>query len=171
MSYLRSETDFLLIGELAEAAGVSRDTLRHYERKGVLERPVRSQKGYRLYSVDSVERVKTIRRALAVGFTLDEIARVFAERSRGNAPCREVYALAATKLDNVRERISEMEKLRDELENLIFEWDKKLGQVSQDEPVHLLEDLADLSNEGVEKRRKLTAENLRRQNEKGNKKR
>ncbi len=76
VSYSKAEKDFLLIGELAEAMEVSRDTLRHYERKGVLARPVRSPKGYRLYSVGLVERVKMIRRALAVGFTLDEIARI-----------------------------------------------------------------------------------------------
>lgn len=159
--------DYLLIGEMAEAAGVSRDTLRHYERKGVLSRPVRSPKGYRLYSTNLVERVKMIRRALAVGFTLDEIARIFAERSRGNAPCREVYALAVTKLENVRERICEMETLRGELENLVLEWDGKLEGVSETEPVHLLKTLANSSTNALENRKRPAFENLRRKNKKG----
>lgn len=156
-----------MIGELAELAGVSRDTLRHYERKGVLSRPVRSPKGYRLYSANLVERVKMIRRTLAVGFTLDEIARIFAERSRGNAPCREVYALAATKLENVKERISEMETLRDELANLVLEWDGKLEGVSETEPVHLLKTLANSSTDALENRKRPAFENLRRKNKKG----
>lgn len=167
MSYSKAEKDFLLIGELAEAAGVSRDTLRHYERKGVLSRPVRSPNGYRLYSADLVGRVKMIRRALAVGFTLDEIARIFAERSRGNVPCREVYALALTKLGNVSERISEMEVLRGELENLVLEWDGKLEGASETEPVHLLETLTNSSNNALENRKRPASENLHQKNKKG----
>jgi len=169
VSYSKAEKDFLLIGELAEVTGVSRDTLRHYERKGVLSRPVRSPKGYRHYSADLIERVKMIRRALAVGFTLDEIARIFAERSRGNAPCREVYALALTKLENVRERISEMEVLRGELENLVLEWDGKLEGVSETEPVHLLKTLAISSKNALENRKRPASENLRRKSNKSNK--
>ncbi len=161
--------DFLLIGELAEATGVSRDTLRHYERKGVLARPVRSPKGYRLYSVGLVERIKMIRRALAVGFTLDEIARIFVERERGNAPCREVYALAVTKLETVKERICQMEVLRGELENLVLEWDGKLESISETEPVHLLETLANSSKNTLENRKRPTSENLRRKSNKSNK--
>lgn len=167
MKNSKTEKDFLLIGELAEATGVSRDTLRHYERKGVLARPVRSPNGYRLYSANLIERVKMIRRALAVGFTLDEIAQIFAERSRGNAPCREVYALAVTKLENVKERISEMEVLRGELESLVLEWDGKLVGVAGTEPVHLLETLADSSKNSLENRKKPASENLRRKNKKG----
>lgn len=164
MKNAKGETDFLLIGELAEATRVSRDTLCHYERKGVLVRPVRSPKGYRVYSASLVERVKMIRRALAVGFTLDEIAQIFAERSLGNVPCREVHALAKTKLENVKERISEMEMLRDELASLIERWGEKLEGVSETEPVHLLEDLAGLSKKALENRKRPSSENLRRKN-------
>lgn len=111
----------MLIGELAEISAVSRDMLRHFERKGVLPPSVRSPKGYRLYSLESVERVKLVRRTLAAGFTLDEIARIFAERERGNAPCRKVYELTTAKLESVKFRLREMEMLRDELENLLVE--------------------------------------------------
>jgi MerR family mercuric resistance operon transcriptional regulator len=162
LSYAKSNKDFLLIGELAEIDGISRDTLRHYERKGVLSCPVRLAKGYRLYSPELIERVKLIRRALAVGFTLDEIARIFAERRRGNAPCRAVYSLAAEKLENVKESLRELEIMRDDLENLVSEWDKKLEIVSTDEPIHLLEALAVSSRNGFGTKGKRNAENLRR---------
>jgi DNA-binding transcriptional MerR regulator len=171
VSNFESEKDVLLIGELAEIAGVSRDTLRHYERKGVLARPARTAKGYRLYSSEHIERLKTIRRALAVGFTLDEIARVFAERSRGNAPCREVYTLAATKLSEVEARLRELEAMRDELENLVSEWDKKLEEISGDGPARLLEDLAVSTENGFETKAQKPAENLRRQKRRKMKKR
>lgn len=165
MSYAKSDKQTLLIGELAEIAGISADTLRHYERKDVLPPPARSAKGYRLYTPAHIESVKLIRRALAVGFTLDEIARIFAERDRGKAPCREVYTLAANKLAAVKERIIELETMRSELENLVTEWDEKIEKASEDEPVRLLEDLADSSENGFgNRKRKDTAENLRRKN-------
>src|ERR671928_552127 len=96
---------YMRAGELARAAGVSTDTLRHYERKGVLQRPRRSPNGYREYPTDALARVLLVRRALAYGFTLDELARVLRARERGGAPCREVRALAAAKLSDVEARL------------------------------------------------------------------
>ena len=75
--------------ELAQLTGVSTDTLRHYERKGVLGIPARSQGGYRLYPPEAVGRVRLVRRALAIGFTLHDLAAVLSERDRGGAPCRQ----------------------------------------------------------------------------------
>ena len=92
-------------GELARAAGVSTDTLRHYERKGVLARPRRSRNGYREYPPEALERVLLVRRALGVGFTLAELARILRVRDRGGAPCREVRELAAAKLAGVEEQL------------------------------------------------------------------
>src|SRR5574338_1008403 len=91
-------TEFLLPGELARAAGVSTDTLRHYEKKGVLARPRRGQNGYRRYPATAIDRVRLVRSALAIGFTLDELARFLAERDRGGMPRREVHSLATEKL-------------------------------------------------------------------------
>ncbi len=161
--------DFLLIGELAELVKVSRDTLRHYERKGVLARPNRSAKGYRLYSAQAVERVRLIRRALAVGFTLDELAQIFAERKRGKVLCRAVHTLVVSKLESVKERLRELELLRDELETLAGDWDKLLAENSDDNPSHLLETLADSSNDISNNRTKQTPENFRRGRNKENK--
>src|SRR5947207_15027156 len=79
-------------GELARRAGVSPDTLRHYERKGLLA-PCRTPSGYREYSAEAVDRVRLIRRALSIGFSLDELAPILAARDRGRAPCRAVRAL------------------------------------------------------------------------------
>jgi DNA-binding transcriptional MerR regulator len=81
---------------LARLVGVSTDTLRHYERLGLLS-PVRSSSGYRRYSQDDVGRVQLIRRALAIGFSLTELARVVHERDRGGAPCRKVHALVSAR--------------------------------------------------------------------------
>lgn len=129
-------------GELAESAGVSTDTLRHYERKGVLPRPRRGSNGYRQYPPEAVARVALVRRALAVGFTLDELARVLKVRDGGAAPCRKVRALAAEKLAEVEERLAELTELRAELRSTLDEWDARLARTSDGGRAGLLESLA-----------------------------
>src|SRR3954469_24807109 len=108
MSKVSPFPDGLLAGELARLAGVSTDTLRHYERKGVLPKPRRLGNGYRKYPATSVDRVRLIRRALSVGFTLDELAQFLKARDRGQSPCREVRALAEKKLDELEGRVTEL---------------------------------------------------------------
>ena len=129
-------------GELAKATGVSTDTLRHYERKGVLPRPRRSANGYRQYPTGALRRVLLVRRALAVGFTLNELARVLAVRDRGAAPCKEMRALAGAKLAEVEERLALLIELRDELRATVKEWDGRLAGTPDGGRAGLLESLA-----------------------------
>ena len=129
-------------GELARLAGVSTDTLRHYERKGVLQRPRRSAGGYRQYPSAALARVLLVRRALAVGFTLDELARVLSVRDRGVAPCKEVRALAAAKLAEVEERLAQLVELRGELRATLEDWDARLVRTADGKRAGLLESLA-----------------------------
>jgi len=119
----------LLAGDLAKAAGVSTDTLRHYERKGVLQRPRRAANGYRQYPREARERVFLVRHALAVGFTLDELARVLSVRDSGAAPCKEVCSLAAAKLAEIEERLARMIELRDGLRATLKNWDARLAGI------------------------------------------
>lgn len=128
-------------GELAKRAGVSTDTLRHYERKGVLARPPRRANGYRRYSVSALDRVQLVRRALAVGFTLDELAKVLRVRDQGGAPCAEVRALAAAKLAEVEARLRDLTDLRNDLRTVLKSWDQRLSQRGHGERAHLLESL------------------------------
>jgi DNA-binding transcriptional MerR regulator len=127
---------------MARLAGVSTDTLRHYECKGLIAPPRRSQNGYREYSVQSLERVRLVRRALAVGFTLDELARILSVRDKGGAPCRKVRDLAAAKLEALEAQIIQMSALRDEMRGLLSEWDLLLDSAKPGQPVRLLERLA-----------------------------
>lgn len=127
-------------GELAKQSGLSTDTLRHYERKGVLPKPVRTASGYRIYDSAAFARVEMIQRALAVGFSLDELARFFAIRDRGGAPCRQVRNLAAEKLLDVEERLCDLQKLRDDLRMLLADWDARLN-THPEKRAHLLETL------------------------------
>jgi DNA-binding transcriptional MerR regulator len=129
-------------GELADLAGVSRDTLRHYERKGVLPRPLRSHNAYRQYPPEALPRVQLIRRALSVGFTLDELARVLKVRDAGGAPCEEVRKMAAQKLLNVQDQLRELTALRDDLQKTLQDWDARLAQRGKGKQANLLEGLS-----------------------------
>lgn len=131
----------LRAGELAQLVGISTDTLRHYERKGLLK-PRRAPNGYREYPPHAVERVRLIRSALAIGFKLDELARVLKTREAGGAPCQQVRNLAAAKLAELESLVSEMTALRDKLREVVRNWDNRLASASAEEPVRLLEMLA-----------------------------
>jgi MerR family Zn(II)-responsive transcriptional regulator of zntA len=129
-------------GELARLAGVSPDTLRHYERKGVLVAPDRLPNGYRVYPADGLQRVLLIRRALTVGFTLDELASFLKARDRGHPPCRDVRAMAGKKLDEINKQISELKTLRAEFRQIVEEWDHLLLTTSPSAEAGLLEFLS-----------------------------
>ncbi|HXD29740.1 MAG TPA: heavy metal-responsive transcriptional regulator [Pyrinomonadaceae bacterium] len=114
------------VGELARAAGVSADTLRYYEKKKVL-RATRSSNGYRHYPAEALERVRMIRQALAIGFSLDELQAVFKVLEGGGAPCHEVRQLAADKLATIEMHLADLKALRDELKNSLRDWDARLA--------------------------------------------
>jgi len=93
-----STTQPMHSSELARLAGVSTDTLRYYERLRLLPTAPRSAAGYRLFPAQALDRVRLIRGALAIGFSVRELTTIFAERDRGGAPCQRVLLLAREKL-------------------------------------------------------------------------
>src|SRR5689334_21324824 len=133
-------------GQLADLAGVSRDTLRHYERKGVLPRPLRGNNGYRRYPPEALQRVQLVRRALSVGFTLDELAKVLKVRDAGGAPCEDVRKMAAQKLLHVQDQLRELTNLRDDLQKILRDWDARLAHRANGNRANLLESLSVDSN-------------------------
>ena len=131
----------LTAGELAGETGVSTDTLRHYERKGVLPLPARSRNRYRRYLPEAADRVRMVRRALAIGFTLDELASIFKIRDNGGAPCVKVRRLAAAKLEELELRVRETTALRDDLTAILGDWDARLAGAGRGGRAGLLESL------------------------------
>lgn len=123
----RNEAGPLRSAQLARLAGVSADTLRLYEIKGLLPPARRSANGYREYPPEACARVRLVRRAVALGFTLDELARIVKVRDRGGAPCAEVRGLAAEKLNLLEGRIAEMQDARDRLRDVLAHWDTLLA--------------------------------------------
>jgi len=137
--------------EAARATGVSRSTLRHYERLGLLPGVSRTAAGYRRYSPNALERVLLIQRALVVGFSLADVRRVLAVRDRGGAPCQHVRTLVAARLDALSQQIADLRALRLELRALLTDWDQRLAGTPPGRRAHLLESLA--SRPGVDRRR------------------
>jgi DNA-binding transcriptional MerR regulator len=105
----------LRIGELARQIGVNPRTIRYYEQIGLLPRPRRGANGYRVYDQTDAARLQFIRRVRALDFSLDDIGEILAFRERGEAPCLYVLHVIDEQIDQVAQRITELERLRQEL--------------------------------------------------------
>ena len=108
----------LTIGKLTNAAGVSTDTIRFYERCGLLPPPDRTESNYRLYPEKSVLRLKFIKRAKALGFTLNEIKELLALRHGPRATKEEVKLLTEDKIRDIKNRIVDLQRILATLEHL-----------------------------------------------------
>lgn len=140
--------DEILSGELAKLCGVSADTIRHYERLGLLPTAVRGSNGYRRFPPETADRVELIRRAVAIGFSLAEVQRILRQRDGGAAPCRGVRAMAGEKLAELDRRIAEMIAMREELAAIVEEWDARLAVTTEGEPARLLEGIVNVEQRG-----------------------
>jgi DNA-binding transcriptional MerR regulator len=109
----------MLIGELAETVGLPTQTIRFYERKGLLCAPERGANGYRQYDESTLTRLRFINVAQAAGLTLSEIRSIIDLRDDGTVPCAHVTALMDSKLSEVRSRITRLAALQAELEGLL----------------------------------------------------
>ncbi len=130
-------------GALAKATGVSPDTIRHYERIGVLPRASRTQSGYRLYPANAAERVLVVQRALRIGFTLAELAEVLRARDAGGAPCRRVYQLAQEKLKGIEADIEALRRTKQYLEKVLSDWEQRIQRAAPGQKAHLLHSLSE----------------------------
>jgi DNA-binding transcriptional MerR regulator len=147
-------------GELSRLAGISSDTLRHYERLGVLPKPPRTNGGYRDYPANSLERVQLVQSALKVGFSLPELATILRMRDRGEVPCQRVRAIAGHKLEEVKQQINDLLVIRDQLERILKDWDARLTRTGNGKPARLLESLPhDVIGSNASR---LTAKHIRR---------
>jgi DNA-binding transcriptional MerR regulator len=117
------EQESLRIGVVAHHSGIAIETLRFYEKSGLLEPAGRTRSGYRLYGSDVFERLSFIKKAQSVGFRLDEIARIIDESAEGRRPCKEVRRLAADKLKELENRIRELQRYRKELKQTLAAWE------------------------------------------------
>jgi Hg(II)-responsive transcriptional regulator len=109
----------LTVGTLAKRAGVGAQTVRFYEREGLLAAALRTSSGYRVYGDDAVGRLRFIRRAQDLGFTLKEIRELLALQKTEGANCDDVRNAAAAKLDMIEAKIADLARMKTTLAGLV----------------------------------------------------
>lgn len=111
--------DAMTVSEAAEQAGTTADTIRYYERIGVIPEAPRSNSGYRLYRSEDVERLRFIKRAQRFGLRLDDIRGLVEIRDRGLCPCGHARDLLIDRLDELEEEITDLRRLRQDIVGLL----------------------------------------------------
>lgn len=111
-------TASLNIGEVARRAGVNLDTVRYYERRGLVPKPARSASGYRKFPPDLVQRFRFIKHAQALGFTLAEIEELLALRVQPNSACAAVHVQAEAKIAAIDEKVRSLQAMKKALRKL-----------------------------------------------------
>ncbi len=111
----------LTVSKLATEVGTSSDTLRYYERIGLLPEPARSPAGYRLYGDEAVERVRFIKRAQRFGLRLEEIGELLAIRERGLCPCGQTRRMLEGKVSGLTVEMAALQRLRDDIQEMLDE--------------------------------------------------
>lgn len=113
--------DLMTRGELARYGQVNPETIRYYERSGLLPLPARSESNYRLFSHSAVQRIRFIKRAQAVGFSLEEIRALLDLKFSTDATCHDVQEMVDTKISDIDAKIAALQAMRDELSALFEE--------------------------------------------------
>jgi len=123
---------WLKIGDVSKQTGIGIETLRFYEKAGILDRPARTESGYRLYEPGVLERIAFIRQAQVLGFTLEEIRQLIEHKRAGENPCSHVRQIVRRRLDELDEKLKQMQSFRNELAKNLEEWEsvgEKKGHV------------------------------------------
>lgn len=122
--------DRLLIGELSRQVGIPTQTIRYYERLGLLSSPQRTESQYRVYTGEAQERLQFIQKAKHFGLSLDEIKRLIDISAEGSRPCANLKTMVEQHIDDLDCRIQEMVEFRQELANRYAKIDTLLPQSS-----------------------------------------
>ena len=113
-------SEHLTIGELARAGGVGVETIRYYERRGLIPEPPRNDSGYRQYGDDDIDRIRFIKRAQGLGFTLNEVERLLELRARpAGHDTAELRSLLQKKADELLSRVRKLERMSSRVQELI----------------------------------------------------
>jgi len=115
----------LRVGAAAKAAGVGLQTLHYYERLELLPKPKRSAANYRLYSPEAIRRVRFIKKAQALGLTLEETKQILDLKDHGREPCRKVAELGKKHLQEIDARLTQLRTYRRALAQAVSGWPNK----------------------------------------------
>lgn len=105
----------LTIGQLAKKANVNLETIRYYERRGLIPEPPRNNSGHREYSLEEVKRTEFIKRSQALGFSLKEILELLSLRVEPGRTCGDVKERVEAKIADIEKRIEDLERIREAL--------------------------------------------------------
>ena len=119
---INKATEEFYAGKVAARTGVRVQTLHFYERSGLLAKPRRSPANYRLYSSNALRRVRFIKKAQALGFTLAEIKQILDLKSHGQAPCRKVTELGEKHLRDIDVRLGQLRRYRHAVAQSLLSW-------------------------------------------------
>src|SRR6266487_6016601 len=119
------DDDSLKVGAVAKAAGVGVQTLHYYERVGLISKAKRSAANYRLYSAETIRRVRFIKKAQALGLTLEETREILDLKDHGREPCRKVAELGEKHLQEIDARLTQLRAYRRALAQAVNAWPKK----------------------------------------------
>jgi MerR family mercuric resistance operon transcriptional regulator len=119
----------LTISQVAKGADVNVETVRYYERIGLISKPPRTESGYRQFSVEVIQRIKFIKRAQELGFTLSEVKKLLCISDGQNYDCYYIQQFASKKIEEIQQKISDLEKIK----SILYDLSKKCpGQGSTD---------------------------------------
>ncbi len=121
----------LTIGKVAKQAGIGVETIRFYERRGLLEEPPRNDSGYRQYPPEAVVKLRFIKKAKQLGFSLKEIEELIALRHKQDATCGDIKAQAEERINNIEERIRDLSKMKEALVELTRQCSGNKGPVTE----------------------------------------
>ena len=107
------------IGELARATGTKAETIRYYEKEGILPPPDRTDSNYRDYSTDHLARLGFVRRARELGFSMAQVRELLTLSARADQPCAEVDRLVQSQIEQVERKIADLASMRDELSRML----------------------------------------------------
>ncbi len=111
----------MTIGQVARQTGVSVETIRYYEKEGLVDEPERNPSGYRQYPAETIKRILFIQRAKAIGFTLREIHDLLSIQEKPEACCGDVLSRAESKMAEIEAKINELQRMKNALQMLTTE--------------------------------------------------
>jgi DNA-binding transcriptional MerR regulator len=120
----QQQRHMLKIGDVSKRSGIGIEALRFYEKSGLLDKPERTDSGYRMYDAKVLERLAFIKQAQVLGFSLEEIKQIIDDKRAGQSPCAEVRELVRLRLQELDERMQQMQRYRQELAATLAEWDE-----------------------------------------------
>ncbi|MBK9293412.1 MAG: MerR family DNA-binding protein [Oligoflexia bacterium] len=121
----------LTIGNLAKASGIGVEAVRFYQREGLIQEPQKPTRGYREYSIDTISKIKFIKRCQELGFSLREIKEIIAFNSKQGSTCSEVRKKTIKKLEEINEKIENLKQMKKSLEELKCACDKGKSALSK----------------------------------------